>query len=109
MANAVTTIFNALAQQSRESFTGIVEDVELHVVPTMSSIAHNLVVIGSRLAAGIYTKEIADVELDAQIDAAASVIVRFANRVLKEIQDIINAVLAAVRSVVNTALNVALL
>lgn len=106
-ASAQAQILNALTQQSKVAFAGVVGDIEQHVIPTMAAIAHSLVVIGERLAAGIYTKEIADVELNAQIDAAASVIVRFANKVLKEIEDIINAVLAAVQGVVNTALKTA--
>ncbi|HSU06892.1 MAG TPA: hypothetical protein VLI93_15100 [Acetobacteraceae bacterium] len=108
LAVAQATILDALAHQSRISFTGVVVDVEQHVVPTMAAIAHSLVVIAGRLADGTYTKDIADVEMGAQIDAAASVIVRFANRILKEVEDIINAVLAAVRQVVNGALKAAL-
>jgi hypothetical protein len=107
--NAVQNIVTALTTQARISFTNVVDDIDQHVIPTMASIAHSLTVIGGRLIDGIYTKDIADVEVAAQIDAAASVIVRFANRVLKEIQDTINAVLSAVRDVVNTALGVALL
>ena len=45
----------------------------------------------------------------AQIDAAAAVIVRFANRILKEIQDIINAVIDAVKLVINAAVKTALI
>src|ERR1700760_4888660 len=109
VTSAADQIFSALAQQSRTSFQGVVQDIEQHVIPTMASIARSLAVIGGRLADGTYTPDIADVEVAAQIDAAAAVIVRFANRILKEIQDTINAVLSAVRDVVNTALGVALL
>ena len=107
--NAIQTVFTALSAQARLSFTNVVDDVDQHVIPTMASIAHSLAVIGGRLADGTFTKEIADVEVAAQIDAAASVIVRFSNRILREIQDIINAVLHAVRMVVNDALGVVLL
>src|SRR5437016_10816707 len=55
----------------------------LHPVSPSPTFAHS----------STYTKDIADVEVEAQIDAAAAVIVRFANRILKEIQDIINAVI----------------
>jgi hypothetical protein len=106
---AVQDIFTALTSQAKVSFTNVVADFDQHVIPAMASIAHSLVVIGGRLADGTYTKSIADVEVAAQVDAAASVIVRFANQILKEVQDIINAVLSAVRNVVNTALGVALL
>jgi hypothetical protein len=106
---ALQDILVALTTQAKTSFANVVADVDQHVIPTMAAIAHSLVVIGGRLADGTYTKDIADVEVAAQTDAAASVIVRFANRVLKEVQDIINAVLSAVRTVVNNALGVALL
>ena len=106
---AADKILTALIDQSRVSFKGIVEDVDQHVLPTMASIARSLAVIGSRLADGTYTKEIAYVEIAAQLDAAAAVIVRFANKILKEVQDVINAVINAVREVVNTAVKVALL
>jgi hypothetical protein len=97
MAIAIQDITTAPAAQSRVSFTNVVDDIDQHVIPTMPSIAHSFAVIGGRLADGTYTEDIADVEVAAQIDAAASVIVRFANRILREIQDIINAVLCAVR------------
>ena len=106
---ALDDILKALTTQARISFTNVVTDIDQHVVPTMASIAHSLVVIGSRLENRTYTKDIADVEVAAQIDAAASVIVRFANAVLKQIQDIINAVLNAARAVVNAAVGVELL
>jgi hypothetical protein len=109
VTNAADQIFSALVQQSRISFQGVVQDIDLHVVPTMASIARNLAVIGGRLADGTYTKDIADVEVSAQIDAAAAVIVRFANRILKEIQDIINAVIDAVKHVINAAVQTALI
>jgi len=107
--SATRKILSALTGQAEISFRGVVQDIEQHVIPTMASIARSLAVTGGRLADGTFTKEIADVEVAASLDAAASVIVRFANRVLKEIQDIINAVLKAVRDVVNTAVGVALL
>jgi hypothetical protein len=106
---ALQDILTALTGQARISFKDVVADIDQHVIPTMASIAQNLVVIGGRLASGLYDQRTADVEVAAQIDAAASVIVRFANGVLKQIQDIINAVLGAVRDVVNTALGVAVL
>jgi hypothetical protein len=106
---AVNTIFNALSHQAAISFKGVTTDIEQHVLPTMAAIARSLVVIGIRLKDGTYDQEIARVEVDAQIDAAAAVLVRFANRVLKEIEDLINAVLDAVRGVVNQAVGVALL
>lgn len=109
LTSAAGNILNALIQQSRTSFAGVVDDIDQHVVPTMASIARSLAVIGGRLKDGTFTKEIADVEVAAQLDAAASVIVRFANRILKEIQDIINAVVDAVKHVVNAAVQVALL
>lgn len=109
VTSAADQIFSALAQQSRTSFQGVVEDIEQHVVPTMASIARSLAVIGGRLADGTYTPDIADVEVAAQIDAAAAVIVRFANRILKEIQDIINAVIDAVKLVINAAVQTALI
>jgi hypothetical protein len=107
--SAADKILTALVEQSRISFQGVVQDVEQHVIPTMALIARSLAVIGGRLKDGTYTKEIADVEVAAQLDAAASVIVRFANRILKEIQEIINAVIDAVKQVVNAAVKVALL
>jgi hypothetical protein len=106
---AFQTIFDAVTAQSRISFQGLVADIEQNVVPTMASISHSLVVIGTRLANGTYTKDIADAEVAGQVEAAASVINRFANAVLKAVQDIINALLAAVASVVNGALGVRLL
>ena len=109
VANAADQIFSALVQQSQTSFQGIVQDIDQHVIPTMASIARSLAVIGGRLADGTYTKDIADVEVAAQIDAAAAVIVRFANRMLKEIQDIINAVIDAVKQVINAAVQAALI
>ena len=109
ITDAADQIFFALAQQSQSSFQGVVQDIEQHVIPTMASIARSLAVIGGRLADGTYTPEIADDEVAAQIDAAAAVIVRFANRVLKEIQDIINAVINAVKHVINAAVQTALI
>src|SRR5438045_3216165 len=109
VANAADHIFSALAQQSRTSFQGVVQDIDQHVIPTMSLIARSLAVIGGRLADGTYTKDIADVEVAAQIDAAAAVIVRFANRVLKEIQDIINAVINAAKQAINAAVQTTLI
>jgi hypothetical protein len=106
---AFQTIFNATAAQARTSFRGIVADIEQNVVPTMASISHSLVIIGTRLANGTYTKDIADVEVAGQIEAAASVIIRFANAVLKAVQGVINALLAAVAGVVNGVLGVGLL
>jgi hypothetical protein len=107
--DALQTILGALTNQSRISFQNVVADIDQHVAPTMALIAHSLTVIGGRLEDGTYTNDIADVEVQAQLDAAASVIVRFANRVLKEIQDILNAVIDAVRDIVNTALGISLL
>jgi hypothetical protein len=107
--SAADQIFSALAQQSRTSFQGVVQDIEQHVIPTIALIARSLAVIGVRRANGTYTPDIADVEVAAQIDAAASVIVRFANRILKEIQDIINAVIDAVKLVINAAVQTALI
>jgi hypothetical protein len=109
VTNAADQIFSALVQQSRTSFQGVVQDIDQHVIPTMASIARSLAVIGGRLADGTYTRDIADVEVAAQIDAAAAVIVRFANRILKEIQDIINAVIDAVKHVINAAVQTALI
>jgi hypothetical protein len=106
---ALQDILGALTTQAKTSFADVVTDIDQHVIPAMASIAHSLVVIGGRLADGTYTKDIADVEIAAQVDAAASVIVRFANAVLRQIQDIINAVLDAVSTVINNALGVALL
>ena len=107
--SAFDDIYKALVAQARISFHDVVEDVEQHVVPSMASLAQNLVTIGSRQQDGTYTAVRAQIELDAQADATASVIVRFANDVLKAIQDLVNAVLAAVATVVNKALGVALL
>jgi hypothetical protein len=109
VTSAADQIFSALAQQSRSSFQGVVQDIEQHVIPTMASIARSLAVIGGRLADGTYTPDIADVEVAAQIDAAAAVIVRFANLILQEIQDIINAVIDAVKLVINAAVQTALI
>jgi hypothetical protein len=109
VTNAADQIFSALAQQSRTSFQGVVQDIDQHVIPTMSLIGQSLAVIGGRLADGTYTEAIAEVEVAAQIDAAAAVIVRFANRILKEIQDIINAVIEAVKQVINTAVQTTLI
>jgi hypothetical protein len=106
---AFQTIFKAVTTQARTSFKGIVADIEQNVVPTMASISHSLVIIGTRLANGTYTKDIADTEVAGQVEAAASVINRFANAVLKAVQDIINALLAAVAGVVNSVLGVGLL
>jgi formiminotetrahydrofolate cyclodeaminase len=106
---AFKAIYDALSKQAAISFDGVVSDVEQHVLPTMAAIARGLVVIGTRLKEGIYDEEIARVEIDAQIDAMAAVLVRFANRILKEVQDIINAVLDAARVAINGALGVALL
>ncbi len=75
----------------------------------MASISHSLVIIGTRLANGTYTKDFADAEVAGQVEAAASVIIRFANAALKAVQDIINALLAAVAGVINGALSVRLL
>jgi threonine dehydrogenase-like Zn-dependent dehydrogenase len=109
VTNAADQIFSALVQQSRTAFLGVVQDLDQHVIPTMASIARSLAVIGGRLADGTYTPEIADVEVAGQIDAAAAVIVRFANRILREIQDIINAVIDAVKQVINTAVRTTLI
>ena len=109
VTNAANQIFSALVQQSQTSFQGVIQDIDQHVIPTMASIARSLAVIGGRLADGTYTRDIADVEVAAQIDAAAAVIVRFANRILKEIQDIINAVIDAVKQVINAAVRTALI
>ncbi len=106
---AFKSIYDALAKQAGTSFKDIVADFERHVLPTMASIAAGLVVIGARLKEGVYTDEIAGAEVDALVDAAASVLVRYANRILKEVQDIINAVLEAVRAAINGALGVALI
>ena len=108
-STAFNDILSALTTQAQASFATVVTDINQHVLPTMASIAHSLVVIGGRLADGTYTRDIADVEIAAQVDAAASVIVRFANALLKQVQDIINAVLSAVKDVVNAAVGVALL
>ncbi len=107
--SAADKILSALIKQSRTSFEGVVQDIDQHVIPTMSLIARSLAVIGGRLADGTYTKAIADVEVAAQTDAAAAVIVRFANRVLKDIQDIVNAVIDAVKQTINMAVGVALI
>jgi hypothetical protein len=106
---AFQDILGALTKQARASFSDAVGDINQHVIPTMATIAHNLVLIGGRLADKTYTKNIADVEVDAQIYAAASVIVGFTNKILMEVQEILNAVLNAVSIVVNRALGVALL
>ncbi len=103
------TISDALTKQAKKSFEGVVNDIEQHVLPTMAHLARGLVVIGFRLKDGTYTEEIAAVERDALVDAASAVLVRFANRVLKEVQDILNALLEAVAGVVNKALGVSLL
>jgi hypothetical protein len=107
--SAADKIFSALSKQSRVAFQGVVEDIDQHVLPTMALIARSLAVIGGRLADGTFTKDIAQVEVDAQLDAAAAVIVRFANRLLKTVEDLLNAVVAAVRDVVNAAVGVALI
>ena len=107
--NAADQILSALVQQSRISFQGAVQDIDQHVIPTMAYIARSLAVIGGRLADGTYTKDIADVEVAAQIEAAAAVIVRFANRILKEIQDLINVVIDAVKDVINAAVQTRLI
>lgn len=109
VTDAADQIFSALVQQSQTSFQGVVQDIDQHVIPTMSLIARSLAVIGGRLEDGTFTKDIADVEVAAQIDAAAAVIVRFANRILKEIQDIINAVISAVKQVINAAVQTTLI
>jgi hypothetical protein len=106
---AFQVVFKAVTAQARTSFQGIVADIEQNVVPTMASISHSLLIIGTRLANGTYTKDIADAEVAGQGEAAASVIIRFANATLKAVQDIMNALLAAVAGVVNGALGVRLL
>ena len=106
---AADEIFSALSNESRLAFQGVVQDIDQHVLPTMALIARSLAVIGSRLADGTFTKDIAEVEVDAQLDAAAAVIVRFANQLLKAVQDLLNAVVTAVREVVNAAVGVALI
>ncbi|HEX3346776.1 MAG TPA: hypothetical protein VHS58_01585 [Acetobacteraceae bacterium] len=108
-ASAANTIFDALSTQARVSFAGVVGDVERDVIPTMAMLAQNLVVIGARRADGTYSAQDAADELEAQVDAAASVIVRFANEVLAQIQALLNALLAAVKSVVNAALPISVL
>jgi hypothetical protein len=105
---AFSTVLSALTRQATNSFEGVVADIEQHVLPAMSWIAKGLVVIAARLKSGIYTDQIASAEVDGLVDAAASVLVRFANRVLQEVQDTINAVLAACRAAINAALGVAL-
>jgi hypothetical protein len=109
VTNGADQIFSALVQQSRTSFQGVVQDIDQHVIQTLASIARSLAVIGGRRADGTYTRDIADVEVAAQIDAAAAVIVRFANRIMKEIQDIINAVIYAVKHVIKAAVQTALI
>jgi hypothetical protein len=106
---AFGAVLSALTRQARSSFEGVVADIDQHVLPAMSWIAKGLVVIAARLKSGIYTDEIARAEVDGLVDAAASILVRFANRILKEVQDIINAVLEATRATINTALGVALI
>lgn len=106
---AFQTVFKAVTAQARTSFKGVVVDVEQNVVPSMAAISHSLIIIGMRLSNDTYTKDIADVEVAGQIEAAASVIIRFANAVFKAVQDIINGLLAAVAGVVNGALGVILL
>lgn len=106
---AATDIFNALANQSRTSFAAVVSDIDKHVLPTMAMIAQNLATIGTQLAADRISKTTADLEIQMQKNAAAAVLVGFANTTLKNIEDILNAVLSAVRTAVNTAVGVALL
>jgi len=108
-SSAAKTIFDELSTRARSSFGNVVSDIEKDVIPTMAMLSQNLVVIGGRLATGDYTQQDADDEIAAQVDAAASVIVRFANEVLAQIQGILNAILSAAAEVVNGALGVALL
>jgi hypothetical protein len=103
-------IFKALSSASQTAFAGIVDDIEKHVLPTMAMIAQSLVTIGSQLASGDIDKEVADIEVEMQVRAAAAVIVGFANTTLLNVQNIINAVLDAVKDTVNTVLgNITLL
>jgi hypothetical protein len=103
---AAKTIFDALSGQAHISFANIVKDVEKDVIPTLAMLAQNLVVIGQRRAKGDYDdQDVAD-ELEATVNAAASVIVRFASDVLAEIQALLNALLDAVKTIVNAALPV---
>ncbi len=107
--NAAAEIFKALSDQSRASFSTVVSDIDTHVLPTMAMIAQNLATIGLQLADNKIDKEMADIEVKMQIDAAASVLVGFANTTLKGIQDILNVVLDAVKGAVNTAVGITLL
>jgi len=102
-------IFDELSTRARSSFGNVVSDIDKDVSPTMAMLSQNLVVIGRRLATGDYTKQDADDEIEAQVYAAASVIVRFANEVLTQIQAMLNAILSAAAAVVNRAVGVALL
>lgn len=109
VAAAAKTILDALSTQAKASFSGVIGDIDKDVIPTMAMLAQNLAIVGARLESGEYQQQDAADEIAAQVDAAASVLVRFTNEVLSEIQALLNALLNAVSGVVNKAVGVALL
>ncbi|HTW29393.1 MAG TPA: hypothetical protein VME92_19870 [Acetobacteraceae bacterium] len=102
-------ILKVLEPQARSSFAGLVRDVETHVLPSMAMIAQSLATVGAQRVAGTISEELASLEIDGLRDAAASVIVGFANTTLQQVQAVLNAVLAAVAASVNRLVGIALL
>ena len=102
--------FKVLTDQARLSFGGMVGDVDKHVLPSMASLAQNLVTIAATKATTPgYTDAMAQADFQAQVDAAASVLIRFANNTLKAVQDKLNALLAAVAGAINRLIGFPLL
>jgi hypothetical protein len=103
-------LFKVLSDQARIGLSGMVGDVNKQVLPSMASLAQNLVTIADLKATDPdYTVEMAKQDFQAQVDAAVSVLVRFANATLLAVQEALNAVLAAISAAIDKLIGFSLL
>jgi hypothetical protein len=95
-------LFKVLSDQAKVSFKGVAVEFDKGVLPAMASLAQNLVTIQELKATNnAYTNEMALADFQEQLDAAASVLIRFANATLLAVQNVLNALISAVATILN--------
>jgi hypothetical protein len=95
-------LFKVLSDQAKISFKGIVVEFDKGVLPAMASLAQNLVTIQElKSTNNAYTDEMARADFQEQLDAVATVLIRFANATLLAVQNVLNALISAAGSVLN--------
>jgi hypothetical protein len=104
MALNSSDLLSTMVGAAEGAFAGSWNHIKTYTVPELEKIASTIVSIEANVAAGLYTRNVANLILRMQLRATQSVIVATTGLILLQVEDAINKILAAVSDVVNTAL-----